>query len=68
MKFVYHDTGDWVRSNADTAATRTDARVEEYADLDQIDSAFVRNTFAWMMDEGLWVTQCGTSVFQIRAN
>lgn len=66
MKFVYHDTGDWVRSNYDTAATRTDARVEEYNSLDEIDNAWLRQTFEWMLREGMAVTNTGSSVFQIR--
>jgi hypothetical protein len=67
MKFVYHDTGYWIRSNCDTAATRTDARVEEYASLDEIDNRFLRQTFERMLEDGLIVTQTGSSVFQIRS-
>jgi len=66
MKFVYHDTGDWVRSNYDTAATRTDAKVEEYNSLDEIDNAWLRQTFEWMLEDGIAVANTGSSVFQIR--
>ena len=66
MKFVYHDTGDWVRSDCNTAATRDRPTVEEYNHLDEIDNQFVRDTFAWMLDNGMTVTSSGSSVFQIR--
>lgn len=66
MKFVYHDTGDWVRSNYDTAATRTEAKVEEYNSLDEIDNAWLRQTFEWMIKDGIAVANTGSSVFQIR--
>lgn len=66
MKFVYHDTGDWVRSNYDTAATRTAAKVEEYNSLDEIDNAWLRQTFEWMLEDGIAVANTGSSVFQIR--
>ena len=66
MKFVYHDTGEWVRPNHDTSATRTDSSVEEYDNLNDIDNAFVRDTFAWMVDNGMTVVSSGSSVFQIR--
>lgn len=66
MKFVYHDTGDWVRSDCNTAATRTDARVEEYNSLDEITNAWLRQTFEWMLEDGIAVANTGSSVFQIR--
>ena len=66
MKFVYHDTGEWVRPDADTSATLTDSSVQEYAHLNDIDNAFVQNTFAWMVDNGMTVVSSGSSVFQIR--
>lgn len=65
-KFVYHDTGDWIRSDCNTAAIRDRATVEEYNHLDEIDNQFVRDTFAWMLDNGMTVTSSGSSVFQIR--
>jgi hypothetical protein len=66
MKFVHHDTGEWVRHNHNTAATRTASSVVEYENLNDIDNNFVRDTFAWMLDNGMTVTNCGSSVFQIR--
>ncbi|GEM_PF-6028545 len=66
MKFVYHDTGDWVRSDCNTAAIRDRPTVEEYNTPDEIDNQFVRDTFAWMLDNGMTVTSSGSSVFQIR--
>ena len=66
MKFVYHDTGEWIRLNSDTAAIRDRATVEEYNSLDEIDNAWLRQTFEWMLQEGMAVTNTGSSVFQIR--
>jgi hypothetical protein len=67
MKFVYHDTGDWVRNDANTRATRTEASVQEYDSLDAIKNQWLKDTFEWMVKEGLHVTQCGSSVLQIRS-
>ncbi len=66
MKFVHHNTGEWVRPNDWSTATRTDPSIREYASIGEIDNAFVRQTFAWMMEIGEVVTQCGSDVFQIR--
>ena len=66
MKYVYHDTGEWVRPDCNTAATRTDSSVAEYGNLNDIDNDFVRNTFAWMLDNGMTVVSSGSSVFQVR--
>lgn len=66
MKFVYHDTGDWVRSDCNTAATRDRPTVEEYNTLDEIGNVWLRRTFEWMLREGMAVTNTGSSVFQIR--
>ena len=66
MKFVYHDTGEWTRSDCNTAATRTETKVEEYNSLDEIDNAWLRQTFEWMLQDGIAVTNTGSSVFQIR--
>lgn len=66
MKFVHHDTGEWVRNDANTQATRTAASVQEYDSLDAIKNQWLRDTFAWMVQEGLHVTQCGSSTMQIR--
>jgi hypothetical protein len=66
MTFVHHNTGEWERFNADTAATRTHAFVHEYPSLDAISNEWLRNTFKWMLDNGMSVTQCGSDTFQIR--
>ena len=66
MTFVHHNTGDWVRSNDWTAATRTDAFVHEYPSLGAISNEWLRNTFKWMLDNGMTVTQSGSDVYQIR--
>jgi hypothetical protein len=66
MTFVHHYTGEWVRSNANTSATRTDGYVREYNSLAEIDNAFVRSTFEWMMEIGEIVTSSGSDVYQIR--
>lgn len=68
MKFVHHDTGEWIRFDCNTAATRSDPTVHEYSNLDSIDNAWLRDTFDWMMREGLIVTQCGSNTFQIRVD
>ena len=45
--FVHHNTGEWVRSNDWSTARRypSDAYVREYASIEEIDNAFVRQTF-----------------------
>lgn len=66
MKFVHHNTGEWYRPNDWAAACRYPACVREYNSIEEIDNAFVRQTFAWMLKIGEVVTQCGSHVFQIR--
>lgn len=68
MKFVHHNTGEWVRPNDWSTARRypSDALVREYDSIDAIDNEWLRNTFEWMLKEGMCVTQCGSDVFQIR--
>ena len=68
MKFVYHYTGEWTRPNDWSTVRRypSDAFVQEYESINTIDNEHVRSTFEWMLAEGLDVTQCGSSVFQIR--
>ena len=68
MKFIHHDTGEWSRSDCLTAATRSDPAIREYSSLDSIDNAWLRDTFEWMIREGLIVTQCGSNTFQIRVD
>jgi hypothetical protein len=66
MRFVHHDTGDWVRPSVG-ASYRTDPIVTEYGSLAEIQDAFVRQTFEWMLEIGEIVTSCGSNVFQIRS-
>ena len=68
MKFVHHNTGEWVRPNEWSAVRRypSDAQVVEYDSLEAITNKWLRGTFTWMLNEGLCVTQCGSDVFQIR--
>ena len=66
MTFVHHHTGEWVRNDANTSATRTDGYVREYQSLADIDNAFVRSTFEWMLEIGEIVTSSGSNVYQIR--
>ena len=66
MKFVHHNTGEWVRSDDWTASTRTEGSVTEYESLEQIENKWLRDTFRWMLEIGERVTQCGSDVFQIR--
>lgn len=66
MNFVHHNTGEWIRSNDWTAASRTEGYVHEFQTLDAISNKWLRDTFEWMLREGLTVTQCGSDVFQIR--
>lgn len=66
MKFVHHHTGEYIRTNADTAASRTPAYVEEYDSLEEITNQYVRQTFEWMVQIGEIVTSSGSDVYQIR--
>jgi hypothetical protein len=66
MKFVHHNTGEWVRSNGGSAATRTDGSVVEYSTLDEIKNDWVKEQFQWMLEIGEIVITCGSDVFQIR--
>lgn len=68
MKFVHHNTGEWTRPNEWSSVRRypSDAVVVEYDSIEAITNEWLRNTFAWMLKEGMTVTQCGSDVFQIR--
>jgi len=66
MKFVHHNTGEWVRSNDWSASTRTDGSVVEYSTIDEIKNEWVKNQFQWMLEIGEVVITCGSDVFQIR--
>jgi hypothetical protein len=64
--FIHHNTGEWVRNDDWTSATRTDSSVTEYQSVAAIENKWLRDTFTWMLNNGLTVTQCGSDVFQIR--
>jgi hypothetical protein len=66
MQFVHHNTGEWVRNDADTSATRTDGFVHTYASLGEIDNAWLRGQFEWMLEVGECVISSGSDVLQIR--
>lgn len=66
MKFVHHNTGEWVRNKDWTSATRTDGSVIEYKTLDDIKNEWVKKQFEWMLEVGEIVISCGSDVFQIR--
>ncbi len=66
MKFVHHNTGEWVRSNGGSAATRTAGSVVEYSTLDEIKNDWVKEQFQWMLEIGEIVITRGSDVFQIR--
>jgi hypothetical protein len=64
--FIHHIGGDWTRSECDTASNRSDDHSITYAHLDHIDNAWLRDTFAWMLDNGMTEAHCGSDTFQIR--
>ena len=66
MKFVHHNTGEWVRSNDWSASSRTDGSVVEYSTIDEIKNEWVKNQFQWRLDIGEVVITCGSDVFQMR--
>lgn len=68
MKFVHHNTGEWHRNGTMdwSGAIRSEGYANEYNSLDEIDNAFVRQTFEWMIEVGEIVTSCGSDVYQIR--
>lgn len=65
MRYVVHYTGDWVRNDANTAATREAPTVAEYDALDAIPKGD-RWAFDWMLEHGEIVVTCGAYVYQIR--
>lgn len=67
MKFIHHYTGDWVRSDCNTSAIKTDGYVNEYLSIDAIPDQWVRENFEFMLDIGEIVISTGSNVFQIRA-
>jgi hypothetical protein len=67
LKYLHHYLGDWVRNNADTAATRDDPVVTRWDSLNDVPDV-ERGTFEFMEQHGLAVTSCGAHVYQIRRN
>lgn len=65
MKFIHHNTGEWVRPSIGSSY-RIDPVVTEYASIDDIHDQFIRQTFEWMMEHGQIVTSSGSHVYQIR--
>lgn len=66
MKFIHHNTGEWIRSDCNTSATRTKGFVREYPSIEAIDDKWLKQQFEWMMEIGEIVTSSGSDVFQIR--
>ena len=64
--FVHHNTGEWIRNDDWSSATRSDSSVTEYHSIDEIENKWLCDNFIWMLANGLTVTQCGSDVFQIR--
>ena len=67
MKFIHHNTGEWIRSSCDTSAKRSEGFVNEYSSIDAISDQWVRENFEFMLDIGEVVISTGSDVFQIRA-
>ena len=66
MKFVYHYTGEWERSDCNTAATRSPGFVREYQNLNAIDDAWIKSQFQTALELGEPVLIMGGHVFQLR--
>jgi len=66
MKFIHHNTGEWIRSDCNTSSIRTNGFVQEYPSIDSIGDKWVKQQFEWMMEIGEIVTSSGSDVFQIR--
>jgi hypothetical protein len=64
-RYAVHNTGDYVRSNAGTSATRTPASIQEFDTLDNM-HPFDRAQFEWMLEHGQIVISMGSTVYQIR--
>lgn len=67
MKFIHHNTGDWIRSACNTSAERTGSYVNEYESIDAIPDQWIRENFEFMLAIGEIVISTGSDVFQIRA-
>lgn len=65
MKFIHHNTGEWVRPSIGSAV-RTGGFVHEYANIEQVVDPVARQMFEWMVEHGEVVTSSGSDVYQIR--
>ena len=52
MKFIHHYTGEWERSDCNTAATRSPGFVREYQNLNAIDDAWIKSQFQTALELG----------------
>jgi hypothetical protein len=66
MKFVHHNTGEWIRSDCYTSATRSEGFVREYPSIESIDDKWIKEQFEFMLEIGEIVISTGSDVFQIR--
>lgn len=66
MMLVHHNTGEWVRSNDWTSASRTEGFVHTYASLDEVNNQWLRDQFTWMLETGEYVISSGSDVLQVR--
>lgn len=66
MKFIHHNTGEWVRPSIGSAI-RTDGFVAEYDSIDKVVCPLAKQMFQWMLEHGEIVTSSGSDVYQIRA-
>lgn len=66
MQLIHHYTGEWIRSDCNTSATRTEGYTSEYASINDISDEWIRDNFQWMLSAGEIVISTGAHVFQIR--
>ena len=66
MMLVHHNTGEWVRSNDWTSASRTEGFVHTYSSLDEVNNQWLRDQFTWMLETGECVISSGSDVLQVR--
>ena len=63
--YIVHNTGGWIRNDANTAAIREPATVQEFTDFEDM-HPFDRAQFVWMLEHGEVVISMGETVYQIR--
>jgi len=66
MKFIHHNTGEWIRSDCYTSATRSEGFIREYPSIESIDDKWIKEQFEFMLQIGEIVISTGSDVFQIR--